>query len=216
MTIFRCGHPLAWGGLDLPLLGITRDWHGTVLDPPAGFALADDGRRLWFVAHHRQPAELHPQALPGGFQAGLWEYDCAELFIADAASGRYMEFNLAPNGAWWSCEFTAPRVRAEAVEIEMPEVATFAELAADGAWMAAMAIPLDLLRARTGYGPASRANVAFLLGGRERRHASAADLGGGMPDYHRPGCFPAVKFLPVPKLDASRDGGFPPDRGDVI
>jgi len=202
MTIFRCGQPLAWGALDLPLLGVMRDWAGDVLDPPACYALADDGERLWFIAHHRRPAELHPRAMPGGFQAGLWEYDCAELFLTDPVTGRYFELNLAPNGAWWSCEFTAPRVRAEAVDIEMPEVATFADMAADGAWMAAMAIPLDLLRARICYGTATRANVAFILGGRDRRHLSAADLGGAVPDFHRPGCFPTVRFMPVPTMDA--------------
>jgi len=198
MTIFQSAQPLAWGGLDLPMLGISRDWHGTALNPPAGFALAVDGRYLWFVAHHRSPAELHPMAMPGGFLAGLWEHDCAELFLADPVSGRYFEFNLAPNGAWWSCEHTAPRVRAEETDIAMPEVATFAEMSADGAWLAAMAIPLDLLRARLDFGPRSRANVAFMLGGPQRIHASAADLGGGTPDYHRPGRFPEVKFAPIP------------------
>lgn len=198
MTIFQCGRPLAWGGLDLPLIGISRDWVGAAMEPPAGFALADDGRRLWFVAHHRAPAEPHPQARPGAFLPGLWQYDCAELFLSTPDGGRYFEFHLAPNGAWWSCEFTAPRVRAEEIDIAMPEVATFADLAADGAWVAAMALPIDLLRARLDYGPGSRANVTFMLGGQRRCHASAADLGGGPPDYHRPARFPEVKFVPLP------------------
>ena len=198
VTIFQCARPLAWGELDLPLIGISRDWDGAALDPPAGFALADDGLRLWFVAHHRAPAEPHPRAMPGAFLAGLWQHDCAELFLTDPAGQRYFEFNLAPNGAWWSCEYTAPRVRAEEVDIAMPEVATFADLAADGAWVAAMALPVDLLRARLDYGPGSRANVTFMLGGQRRRHASAADLGGGSPDFHRPSRFPAVDFTPPP------------------
>lgn len=198
MTIFQCARPLAWGELDLPLIGITRDWDGAAIDPPAGFALADDGRRLWFVAHHRAPAQAHPQAMPGAFLPGLWQYDCAELFLSTPGGDRYFEFNLAPNGAWWSCEFTTPRLRAEEADIAMPDVATFADLAADGAWVAAMALPLDLLRARLDYGPGARANVTFLLGGKQRIHASAADLGGGPPDYHRPARFPVVKFMPLP------------------
>ncbi len=198
MTILQCARPLAWGELDLPLIGITRDWDGVAIDPPAGFALADDGFRLWFVAHHRAPAEPHPQAMPGAFVAGLWQHDCAELFLTDPTGGRYFEFNLAPNGAWWSCEYTAPRVRAEEVDIAMPEVATFADLAADGAWVAAMALPLDLLRARLDYGPRSRANVTFMLGGKRRRHVTAADLGGGSPDFHLPARFPVVNFTPLP------------------
>ena len=198
MTIFESSRPVRWGEMDLPLLGITRDWHGAELEPPAGYALVADGRHLWFVAHSRQPAELHPEARPGGFVVGLWQYDCAELFLADPVSGRYFEFNLAPNGAWWSCEYTAPRVRVEEVDIAMPEVATFADLAADGAWLAAMALPLDLLRARVDFGPETRVNVTFMLGGRGQCHASAADLGGGTPDYHRPARFPKVVFAPLP------------------
>jgi hypothetical protein len=199
MTIFESPRRLMWGELDLPLLGIARDWTGARQDPPAGYALAADGHYLWFVAHHRKPAVAHPEARPGGFLAGLWQYDCAELFLADSQSGRYFEFNLAPNGAWWSCEFTAPRQRAEAVDIAMPEVATFADLAADGAWLAAMAIPLDLLRARLDFKPRTRANVAFMLGWPERIHLSAADLGGDEPDFHRPMCFPQVEFRQLPR-----------------
>jgi hypothetical protein len=160
-----------------------------------------DARRLWFVAHHRKAAALHPQARPGVFQAGLWQHDVAELFIADPVSGRYFEFNLAPNGAWWCCEFTAPRVRAEEIDIAMPEVATFSDMAADGAWLAAMAIPLDLLKARLDFGPQSRANVTFVLGSPGQVFVTAGDLGGGEPDYHRPERFPEVAFTGLPPND---------------
>ncbi len=198
MTIFTSPRPLQWGALDVPLLGIAKDWHGAPVEPAAGFSLAADDRRLWFIAHHRAAARLHPQARPGMFQADLWKHDVAELFIADPASGRYFEFNLAPNGAWWSCEFIAPRVRAEESDIAMPEIATFADMAADGAWVAAMAIPLDLLRARLDFGPRSRANATFVLGSPQQRFLTAADLGGGTPDFHRPECFPQVAFRALP------------------
>lgn len=195
MTIFTSERPLAWGELDLPLAGLTRDWQGAAMDPPAGFSLAMDARRLWFIAHHRKAASIHPRARPGGFQADLWKYDAAELFLADPASGRYFEFNLAPNGAWWSCEFTAPRVRAEEVDIAMPEVATFAELAPDGSWVAAMALPLDLLKARLDFGHETRANVAMILGSPAQRFLSAVNLGGTEPDFHQPSEFAKVTFL---------------------
>ena len=194
MTIFTSQRPLQWGELDIPLLGITKNFHGEPLAAAAGFSLAADDRRLWFVAHHRRAANLHPLARPGVFQPELWKYDVAELFIADPASGRYFEFNLAPNGAWWSCEFTAPRVRAEMCEIAMPEIATFADMAADGAWVAAMAIPLDLLRARLDFGAPSRVNVTFVLGSPEQQFLTAANLGSGEPDFHQPGLFPQVMF----------------------
>ena len=197
MTIFTRAHPLQWGQLDLPLLGLEKDWRGAPVQPLAAFALAMDDERLWFVAHHRVPAQLHPQSRPGMFQAELWRYDVAELFIADPVSGRYFEFNLAPNGAWWSCEFTAPRVRAEEIDIAMPEVATFSDMAPDGAWLAAMAIPLDLLRARLDFGPRSRANVTLILASPAQQFLSATDLGGEKPDFHQPERFAEVAFVPL-------------------
>ena len=150
-------------------------------------------------ASHRQPARIHPQARPGVFQAGLWQYDVAELFLADPVSGRYFEFNLAANGGWWTCEFTAPRVRAEVAEIAMPEVATYSDLAPDGSWLVAMAIPLALLRARLDFGPETRMNVTMILESPEQKFVSATDLGDGEPDFHQPGRFSKVNFLPIPE-----------------
>jgi hypothetical protein len=200
MTIFESKRPLVWGALDLPVLGLAQDWDGAPVEPAAGFALVKDAARLWFVASHRRPAMLHPQSRPGKFQAELWRYDVAELFLADPRSGRYFEFNLAPNGAWWNCEFTAPRVPAEEVAVEMPEVATFAELGVDGAWVAAMALPLDLLRARLDFGPETRANVTFILESPRQRFLTASKLGEGAPDFHRPERYPQVSFASQPDL----------------
>ncbi len=198
MTIFESEQPLAWGELDLPLLGLARDWDGVAVDPAAGFVLVQDATRLWFLASHRRAATLHPQARPGKFQAELWRHDVAELFLADPQSGRYFEFNLAPNGAWWNCEFTAPRVPVAEGPVAMPEVATFGELGVDGTWVAAMALPLDLLRARLNFGPETRANVAFILESPQQRFLSAAKLGDGPADFHQPTRFPQVTFAPLP------------------
>lgn len=197
MTVFTSSRPLVWGEMDVPLLGLDKDVHGTPLQVPAAFSVVMDPRYLWFIANHRKPAQIHPRARPGAFQAELWRYDVAEIFLADASGGRYFEFNLAPNGAWWSCEFTAPRVRADEVEIAMPEVATFSEMSADGAWLAAMALPLDLLRARLHFGPQSLMNVTMILESPLQKFISAAELGSGPPDFHQPGRFPRVNFVPL-------------------
>ena len=199
MTVFTSARQVVWGQLDVPLFGLQSDLSGVPLDVPAAFSLVADPRHLWFVAHHRKPALIHPQARPGAFQADLWCYDVAELFLADPLSGRYFEFNLAPNGAWWSCEFTAPRVRAEEAEIAMPEVATFSEMDPDGSWVAAMALPIELLKARLDFGPATRLNVTMILESPRQRFLSAADLGADEPDFHRPGRFPQVVFQPLPE-----------------
>ena len=200
MIVFESHTPLAWGELDLPVSGLSQDWQGAGISPVPFFALAMDPERLWFVAGHARPAALHPRARPGAFLAELWKYDVAELFLADPASGRYLEINLAPNGAWWSCEFTAPRVRAEETDIFLPDVATFADLAADGSWLAAIALPLDVLRSRIDYGPSTTANAAFVLGSPSQRFFSANDLGGGEPDFHIPQRFSPLQMTSLPSL----------------
>jgi hypothetical protein len=204
VTIFKIPHPLRWGSLDLPLFGLGRDWHGDPVRPAAGFSLAVDDQHLWFVAHHDKAAHPHPDARPGGFRAELWRHDVAELFLADPVSGRYFEFNLAPNGAWWCCEFTAPRVRARETDVAMPDVATFAEVAENGAWLAAMALPLDLLQARLDFGPETRANVAFILGSPQQSFLSATQLGGNLLDFHQPDQFRQVVFSDIPQLPSGR------------
>lgn len=200
MIVFNSPRPLQWGALDVPLLGIGKDWHGSPFDPGAGYALAQDGQRLWFIASHTKPARIHPSARPGKFQPELWRYDVAELFLADPVSGRYFEFNLAPNGAWWSCEFTAPRVRYQEEDFQMPEVGAFAELAEDGSWAAALAIPLDILKARINYGPETRGNVTFILNSPDQKFLTAAKLSDGEPDYHLPGQFPTLQSRALPQL----------------
>ncbi|NJR43591.1 MAG: hypothetical protein HC767_14005 [Akkermansiaceae bacterium] len=173
---------------------------GVVLENPAAFSLVVDPQNLWFIANHLSPAQIHPKARPGIFQAELWRYDVAELFLADPVSGRYFEFNLAPNGAWWSCEFTAPRVRAEEVDIAMPDIATFSEMAADGSWLATMAIPLDLLKARLDFGSQTQINVTMILETPEQKFISAVDLGSGEPNFHQPDRFSQIMLVPVPDM----------------
>jgi hypothetical protein len=200
MTVFTSSQPLAWGDLDVPLFGLAKDVHGAALQSPAAFCVVADTQYLWFIANHRRPAQLHPKARPAIFQAELWRYDVAELFLADPITGRYFEFNLAPNGAWWTCEFTAPRIRAEEVDIAMPGIATFSDMAADGSWLAAMAIPLDLLRARLDFGSNTQINIAMILETPAQKFISAADLGNGEPDFHQPQRFPKINFMPIPDM----------------
>jgi hypothetical protein len=198
MTVFTSPQRLIWGELDVPLFGLAKDLDGILLQEPAAFSLVVDEQHLWFIASHRKSARLHPQARPGRFQAELWRHDVAELFLFDPVSGRYFEFNLAPNGAWWTCEFIAPRVRADLAEIAMPEVATFSELSADGSWVAAMAIPVDLLKARLNFGNETHVNVTMILESPVQKFISATDLGPGEPNFHQPGQFTKICFQPLP------------------
>ena len=186
------------------MFGILTDTDEEPISPPAAYALVEDPLRLWFIAARGAAAQIHPQARPGGFQADLWQHDVAELFLAGPADGRYFEFNLAPNGAWWSCEFISPRNRAEALDIAFPEVATFADLAPDGGWLAAMAIPLNLLQARLDFGVNTTGNVNFILNSPNQQFLSASPLGPGPADFHQPG-----KFQPLRRQRIEPCAGLP-------
>ena len=202
MICFTSDKPLEWGALDVPLVAMPNDWHGRPVDPAPGYAVACDAFHFWFIAHHRGPAHTDPASRPGLFKPGLWQYDVAELFLADPGRGRYLEFNLAPNAAWWNCEFTAPRQRVDAQEIAMPDVHTWSDLSADGAWVAAMAVPLEILRARIGFGAGTTANACMILGSQEQRFLTATPLGGGEPDFHRPERFSIMRKVPIDALGA--------------
>lgn len=178
--------PLNWGELDIALFGLEKDWYGDALDVPAAFGLAMDHGSFWFVATRRKPALIHPDARPGQFMPELWKYDVAEFFLSHPASGRYLEFNLAPNGAWWTGEFTAPRERAHEEELPVPGVRTYSDISADGSWLAAASIPLDVLEARFGFGKETRMDVTFIVDSPEQRFLTACKASEGEPDFHRP------------------------------
>lgn len=195
MLIEHKKEPLFWGALDLGLFGLEKDWYGEALETPAAFGLAIDHGSLWFVATRRAPSMLHPQARPGQFTPELWKYDCAEFFLSHPETGRYLEFNLAANGAWWSAEFTAPRVRAQQEDLPVPGVKTYGELSADGSWLAAASIPLDVLKARFDFGPQTRMNVTFIVDSPEQKFLTATPAFEGEADFHRPELLQQVQIL---------------------
>jgi len=162
--------------------------------------VAYDTEWLWFIVGRNKPAQPHPESSPGLFKAQLWRHDVAELFLCNPATGRYLEFNLAPNAAWWSCVFQGPRMRVCEKDIPLAGVGTWATLAADGSWMAAAAIPLQTLHEAIGFDENSTINVTFILRAPDQRYISVADLGGGEPDFHRPDQFEALEIEPLPVL----------------
>ena len=195
MNIEISDKPLRWGELDVALFGLANDWYGALLDKPITFGFSVDLDYLWFVAAHETPARLHPDARPGEFQAELWKHDVAEFFITDPESGRYLEFNLAANGAWWTAFFTAPRVRESDEDTPLEGVATYADLAPSGAWMTAAAIPLSLLRKELNFGDKSKMNATFIVNSPKQQFISAAKLTSDEPDFHRPDEFKKVNFF---------------------
>ncbi len=196
MKLFTTTMPLEWGTLDLPLLGISKDWNGRRLDPPAAFSLASDGSKLWFVASRQAAVVIHPDAEDGAFTTEIWKYDVAELFIADAEGDGYLEFNLAANGAWWACKFDSVRKAARFQPDFAKAVTTHHDRAERGSWLAAMEIPIGFLSEQAGFTPNSRVNVTFILNSPAQTFHSASELPGSEPDFHQPAHFPPLGPMP--------------------
>lgn len=184
MLIHRVAGRLVWPAEHLPATPVDRDWHDAPVAPPATFALACDDERLWLLAGRGAPPTLLPDAEPGTFVAGLWRCDVAELFLGRAGDDRYLELNVAPNGAWWSCEFAASRVRRCAHDVPLPGVVTYAAPGAGG-WRAALGVPLAALGER-GVDDRTTANVTFVVDAPAPRYLTAAPPVAGAPDFHAP------------------------------
>jgi len=184
---------LSWGELDVSLCGAVNDWNGEALKNPIGYSFVIDEQSLWFIATHREAAQLHPDSSPGVFMPDLWKYDVAEFFLTNPENGHYLEVNLAPNAAWWAAEFSGPREGMKEVKLE--GINTYADMHKDGGWIAAMRLDVAMLRDEFGFCQESLINAAFIIGSPEQKFVSVAELGEGKPDFHQPTKFRAMQII---------------------
>ncbi len=144
------------------------------------------------------PFEASPDTQCGVFTANLWQRDCSEFFLCNPATGRYLEFNLNPHGAWWSASFNAPRIhhRDEPFEKVHCSAASISEKKSDcnvATWSATISIPLKALESILETSITNlTANVTAILSSPNQTFLTAAPLGGEEPDFHRP-----TDWLPI-------------------
>lgn len=162
---------------------LNREWGGSELSPPLEFFFTIEGGELVFHVTHKAPALLHPDAKLGQFQEFLWKYDTAEFFIAKEDCSRYLEFNLSPNGAWWSMIFTDPRLIDESAIQIVPNSCT-AHYTAEG-WTCSARIPMKALIAMDLDPRCSRMAVCAILSSPNQLFLTSADKIEGVPDFHR-------------------------------
>ncbi len=172
---------------DAPWQQLSHEWYGQQLVPGYEFRFSLTADALVFAARRAAPALLHPEARCGAFRENLWKYDTAEFFLATMEGDRYMEFNLAPNGAWWAAAFTGPRVVNEAVPAVPQGVCATGQATAAG-WECEARLPLDwlaLMGIEPGKAPCRVAAAAILESPQQLFLTTATDLS-GVPDFHRP------------------------------
>ena len=171
---------------------ILTDWSGSQITKLSKFLFWVDRTHFHFLASQKGTSGMnHPDSRLGQYQAELWKYDVAEFFLLSSDKSRYLEFNLAPNGGWWSSAFTAPLQAAPGEPSPIPDVKTSAEATSEG-WQARASIPLSWLQEVYGFGESSHLNACFILNSPDQIFVTAGDPPEGKPDYHRPDLFPPI------------------------
>ena len=193
MNIERKKRVMEWGALDVNLFGAQKNWQGKALKSPIGFAFAIDPKYFWFIATSQYKAMPHPESNHGEFKEELWKYDVAEFFLKNKLNGRYLEFNLAANAAWWAAEFSGPREGMGPAPLQ--GVTTYSDIAESGTWLVAARMELPMMQERFDLSPDSTMNAAFIINSPEQEFVSALDLPGETPDFHQPDHFKKVKFF---------------------
>ncbi len=163
--------------------------------------LDEEGIHVFF--NGLKPPYFNEKNVPYMFIEGLWKWDCGELWICNAESGRYIELNLSPDGCWWSCVFALPRLRDS--EIKPPHCVPDTVFD-ENAWFANLKISWDEIERCLGSRENLIGNVTLVEGGcpdknppLENLH-SVVDL--GAVDFHRPQDWvPLVDLVDMGELD---------------
>ena len=178
-------------GVTTRWIEITTDWFQQTSQSKACFYI-EKQETLWlFHVRVDQKPVLHPMKMsPQTYHEGLWEYDVAEWFIANPTTGKYIELNLAPTGAWWMMIFDAPRQRGKE---DMPDLSGIktSNMFTALTWKASLAIPILVVEKALGRDTLKH-NVCFILGKNPREYLSWTRLAAKQPDFHRPDDFSMI------------------------
>lgn len=192
----------------LPRTAISHEWHGSPVSPPLLFSLGLDSEALWFTAS-RAAAPLCDLSLScGSFVEGLWEKELAEVFLCSAEGTRYLEINLSPTGAWWSCSFHSYRARDSSAALE--GVTAWAETVTVQAksWEATLRIPTASIASAVTFTPKSaevRANVSgVMIMGASPLYLSYSNLEATQPDFHLTDKFSALLISEITDLPTTK------------
>lgn len=175
---------------------LSRDWYGANIEarPEFDIRIIDDNI-VFNVLIYKKPYIVSDS---NGYTAGLWNADVAELFLCNPSNGYYLELNLAPNGAWWSCAFDNIRNGADEHPNPLENVTTTSHMN-ESSWSAEIIIQITSLPDNLRFDPQiTIGNITFCLKDESEgtRYVSLFDLGPGEPDFHRPSHWkPLFSFL---------------------
>jgi hypothetical protein len=175
--------------LEKKWINIEKDWFQQASQSNACFCINKQqtsvGLSWAFCVRVDKKPIVHPlKMLPQDYYEGLWEYDVAEWFIANPITGKYIEFNLAPTGAWWMMVFDASRQRGKYDVSDLNRVETVSQIDAKS-WQASLQIPVAVVEKILGR-DALKQNICFILGQNPREYLSWTRFVAKQPDFHCP------------------------------
>jgi hypothetical protein len=174
-------------------LNIDIDWFGMPIRPSLDFYLAANSESIFFGGARNAKPAINPNLAAGSFHEGLWQWDVVELFWGNTNDNSYQEFNLSPNGSWWSAHFNNYRER-NANFIVSSDINTKAEYS-DEKWFSMMEIPIkSLLRGSTKIEHSIIHLSAILSSGTKKIYISSGQRRDGKPDFHLSSCFRSIRF----------------------
>ncbi|HLO99733.1 MAG TPA: hypothetical protein VK171_14160 [Fimbriimonas sp.] len=139
---------------------------------------------------------INEKIKPSTFYEGLWRYDCGEVWLYAPSTGRYLEVNIAPNGAWWACVFSGVRVRDTNC---VPPLCEPSSVETDHSWYVNIKLELADIERCLGSLDNLQANVTLVLGGCPDVDAPPENLHTIVPlskmDFHQPEQWQPIEIL---------------------
>ena len=164
---------------------LNRLWNGEKSEVPLSYSLGEGPGELVFAVQFPDGVKCHPDARAGEFTSELWKWDAAEVFIV-GEDGRYIEVNLAPNGAFWIQGFLG-------VRISDPDFAWRDLIQQSSAMHPILKLSMKGLSDYLGNPDSWRANVTGILNSPNYAYLSVIKLPGNEPDFHQPDSFSSYK-----------------------
>ncbi len=168
--------------------------HGAADIPEAGLDCTGDGQVVFSAGMKPSGYDLDWRG-QSEFAAELWRRNVVECFLGNPENGHYLEIHLAPNGQWWACVFTAPRVAPAPAGHPFPLSLVDHRQTGDGEWWeASVSVPAEVVCGLLGAQSflSLRGNLTALsysAPGGPCDYFSLTALPGEKPDYHQPGAW---------------------------
>ena len=178
--------------LSQPFTTLQSDWKGDLSQSSIEFLFAVDDKSVFFISRlnygHGCVLSSRPAPESHEFVEGLWNYDLAEFFLCSDTTDHYQEFNLSPNGDWWSALFSSYRKRCEGVDCRMKGVETFSRVTGDkttGFVYFGISIPRSELKVDIAFSESSRLNVTAIVKTPSQEFLSYNAMPGAEADFHK-------------------------------